>query len=226
MCLSMKIKKAETSLTSAAEAGLAEGEAAMERVLHGRTAQLWALMHQSDRFRVLKSELVAHEIRNGFSTDLWREWAKVPEPRLMHTHELRSPPRVAATHRDLIRASPDPGDVLRVLITSRHMLASSMNENKDLRVLRATGRNFVQQKGPPPARSLKPTRAPSTPVCADYLPRFGLGGYRSYGLQSYYVRNPEPDVGPRAQLLGTTVWHVKDYVKDTFKGGGAASARQ
>jgi hypothetical protein len=122
----------------------------------------------------------------------------------------------------LFRSSPDPGDVLRVLITSSHMLASSMNENKDLRVLRATGRNFVQQKGPPPARSLKPTRAPSTPVCADYLPRFGLGGYRSYGLQSYYVRNPEPDVGPRAQLLGTTVWHVKD----TFKGGGAASAWQ
>ena len=54
------------------------------------------------------------------------------------------------------------------------------------------------------------------------VPRFGLGGYRSYGLQSYYVRNPEPDVGPRAQLLGTTVWHVKD----TFKGGGAASAWQ
>ena len=219
MCLSMKIKKAETSLTSAAEAGLAEGEAAMERVLHGRTAQLWALMHQSDRLRVLKSELVAHEMRSGLSTGVWREWAKVPEPRLIHVHELRSPPRVAATARDLIyRASPEPGDVLRVLkITSHHeLLTSSMNENKDLHVLRATGRHFVQQKGPPPARRLKPARAPSTPVCADFLPRFGLGVYRSYGLKSYYVRNPEPVVGHRAQLPGM-VWHVKD--------GGAASAR-
>ena len=79
-----KIKKAEARLTSSAEAGLAEGEAAMERVLHGRTAQLWALMHQSDRLRVLKSELVAHEMRSGLSTGVWREWAKVPEPRLIH----------------------------------------------------------------------------------------------------------------------------------------------
>ena len=214
-----KIKKAEARLTSSAEAGLAEGEAAMERVLHGRTAQLWALMHQSDRLRVLKSELVAHEIRSGFSTGVWREWAKVPEPRLIHAHELRSPPRVAETARILIRASPEPGEhVLRVLkITSHHeLLTSSMNENKDLHVLRATGRHFVQQKGPPPARRHKPARAPSTPVCADFLPRFGLGVYRSYGLKSYYVRNPEPVVGHRAQLPGM-VWHVKD--------GGAASAR-